>query len=153
MYQHILVPVDGSKTSQASLLEVANFARLCPGAVIRLVHVVDLIQATSSITEFASSAIPLTKLEDDIRKEGQEILDRALATAKEAGFTPEAALLESYGKPTPEMILEAAETWSADIIIMGTHGYSGLTHLLLGSVTDGVIRHSTVPILLVRGKG
>lgn len=153
MYQHILVPVDGSNTSQASLTEVAHFARMCPGAVIRLIHVVDLMQASSSVTEFASSAIPMTKLEDDIRVEGQGILDRAAAAAKEAGFTPDPVLVETYGKPTPEVILETAQSWGADIIIMGTHGYSGLAHLLLGSVTDGVIRHSTLPVLLVRGKG
>ena len=52
MYQRILVPVDKSATSKATLAEAARFARMCPGAAVKLVHVVDLAPATATETEF-----------------------------------------------------------------------------------------------------
>jgi nucleotide-binding universal stress UspA family protein len=55
------------------------------------------------------------------------------------------------GKPY-EVILKTAEDWKADLIIIGTHGKTGLTHLLSGSVAEKVIRHSTKPLLVVPAK-
>ena len=51
-----------------------------------------------------------------------------------------------------EVILESAKQWSADLIVMGTHGRTGLTHLLMGSVAEKVIRHSTIQVLIVPNK-
>lgn len=149
MYQRILVPVDDSVTSQSALKEAARFAKLCPTALIRVIHVVDLAQTVSSISEF--SQVPsMTQREDALRKTGQDVLDSAMTVAKEAGFTPETALVEAWGKSLADVVVEDATTWNAELIIMGTHGYSGLTHLLVGSVAEGVIRHASVPVLLVR---
>ncbi|MFZ3083049.1 universal stress protein [Rhodoferax ferrireducens] len=52
----------------------------------------------------------------------------------------------------PEEIAADAEAWPADLIVICTHGRSGLTHLLMGSVAEGVVRIATKPVLLIRGK-
>ena len=150
MYQRILVPVDGSATSQSALKEVAGFAKMCPDAEVRLIHVVNLLQASVEISEFATNIKPVAELEEGIRKAGQEIIDLALKSAIAMGFTPEVELVESYKSNTTDAILENAKAWSADLIVMGTHGYGGLKHLLLGSVAEGIVRNTPVPVLLVR---
>ncbi len=149
MYQRILVPVDDSVSSQAALKEAARFAKLCPTALIRVIHVVDLGQTVSSISEFAQ-APSVTQLEEALRHTGQGVLDSAMTVAKEAGFTPETVLVETWGKSRADVVVEDATAWNAELIIMGTHGYSGLKHLLVGSVAEGVIRHASMPVLLVR---
>ena len=55
------------------------------------------------------------------------------------------------GKPSEE-IVTIANQWNADLIIMGTHGRTGLMHLIMGSVTESVIRHTNIPVLVVPGK-
>lgn len=152
MYQRILVPVDNSASSKVMLAEVARFAKLCPSATIKLVHVVDLAPATSSETEFMSPSA-ITDVENAIKRSGSEVLDTAVAQAKAAGLAPEAAVLEIYGQQLASAIVDESKNWNADIIIMGTHGYSGLSHLLMGSVAEGVVRHATVPVLLVHTRG
>ncbi len=151
MYQHILVPVDNSSSSKAVLAEVARFAQLCPGAVIRLIHVVDLAPVSLGISDYLR-AEAVTEKEEQTKKAGQALLDEVCADAKKAGFEPETSLVETWGRAAPEAVVDAAKAWSADIIIMGTHGYSGLSHLLMGSVAEGVVRHAPVPVLLVRAR-
>lgn len=55
------------------------------------------------------------------------------------------------GKPA-EMIIKVADKWGADLIVLGTHGRTGLFHILLGSVTEKVTRHSTIPLLVIPNK-
>jgi len=52
--------------------------------------------------------------------------------------------------PTSQALVEAAKRWSADLLVLGTHGWRGLQHLVLGSVAEGVVRLAPVPVLLVR---
>ena len=51
-----------------------------------------------------------------------------------------------------EVIVEEARSWGADLIVMGTHGRRGFEHLVLGSISEGVVRRATVPVLLLRSK-
>lgn len=151
MYQRILVPVDNSVSTKATLAEVGRFAKMCPAAVIRLVHVVDLAPATSTETEFMSPSA-VADAESAIKRSGLEVLNSAVEAAKAQGFTPESSSVETWGKAASEAIVESAKEWQADLIIMGTHGYGGLSHLLLGSVAEGVVRHAPAPVLLVRAR-
>lgn len=147
MYQRIVVPVDNSNTSQAALQEVRRFASEL-NAKVRLVHVIDLAQFAWSANEF----MDVPQLQETLRQTGKTLLDEAVASLKEVGVEPEVALLETWGGLLAKAIIEDARQWQADLVIMGTHGYGGLTHMLLGSVAEGVIRHGTVPVLLVRVK-
>lgn len=151
MYQRILVPVDSSASTKATLAEVGRFTKMCPESVVRLVHVVDLAPATAGGGEYIQPST-VTKMEDEIKQAGLAVLETVSAAAKTEGFTPETVCIDIWGKAAAEAIVEAAKEWNADIIIMGTHGYSGLSHLLLGSVAEGVVRHAPVPVLLVRAR-
>ncbi|KAF0814123.1 TRAP-T-associated universal stress protein TeaD [Andreprevotia sp. IGB-42] len=147
MYQKILVPVDDSETCVAALKEATRFAN-DQHARVRLVHVIDLAQFAWSANEF----LDVPQLQEALRRAGQRTLATQAERMQEAGIEAETALLEAWGGNLAKTIVEDADGWQADLIVMGTHGYGGLTHLLLGSVAEGVMHQTTVPVLLVRAK-
>ncbi len=147
MYQRILVPVDNSSTSRNALEEAMRFAR-SEKAVLRLVHVIDLAQFAWSANEF----LDVPQLQAALKEGGQRVLAESAAAVKAVGLEAESALLETWGGQLSKAIVDDAKAWSADLLVMGTHGYGGLTHMLLGSVAEGVVRHSEVPVLLVRNQ-
>lgn len=148
MYRQILVAVDGSSVSNLALQEAIKLTKE-QGAHLRIVHVVDLV-TVKWVSEFAD----LSMIQEALRKSGVEILDRALALAREAGIEAETKLLQivAFDQRITEMIVKEADTWPADLIVIGTHGHRGFHHLLLGSVAEGVVHSATCPVLLIRGK-
>jgi nucleotide-binding universal stress UspA family protein len=144
MYTRILVPVDGSDCSGAALdhgLRLAHEQQ----AEVRLVHVID----TEVLYTF--EGVNVAPIEAAWRQAGQEILDGAERYARQAGITKtSAALLETGGRRVAAVIVAECAHWSADLIVMGTHGRHGLEHLLLGSVAEGIVRTTLVPVLLIR---
>jgi nucleotide-binding universal stress UspA family protein len=147
MYQRILVPVDNSATSRAALEEVKRFAKE-QHAQVRVVHVIDLAQFAWSANEF----LDVPQLQETLRDSARRILSDSTALLESVGLKSESALLETWGGLLAKAVVEDAAKWGADLVIMGTHGYGGLTHILLGSVAEGVVRHSHIPVLLVRAK-
>jgi len=147
MYQRILVPVDNSTTSRNALEEAMRFAR-SEKAVLRLVHVIDLAQFAWSANEF----LHVPQLQAALKEGGQRVLAESAAAVKAVGLEAESALLETWGGHLSKAIVDDAKAWNADLLVMGTHGYGGLTHMLLGSVAEGVVRHTEVPVLLVRNQ-
>jgi nucleotide-binding universal stress UspA family protein len=147
MYQRILVPVDNSATSRAALEEVKRFAKE-QHALVRIVHVIDLAQFAWSANEF----LDVPQLQETLRESARHILADGASTLEGAGLKVETALLETWGGLLAKAVVEDGAKWGADLVIMGTHGYGGLTHMLLGSVAEGVVRHSHIPVLLVRAK-
>jgi len=142
MYGKILVPVDGSEPSARGLGEAIRLAR-DQRAELRCVHVID-----EHILFDAPFAYP--DLLDKMRDAGTAILDDASGRARDAGIPAEAVLRESRGRRVSRTILDEAAAWPADLIVMGTHGRRGLSHLALGSDAERVVRESPVPVLLVR---
>lgn len=118
-------------------------------AELRLVHVVDVI----NINLGADFPYP-PGISKAIAKTGQEILNKAGTVARYDEVPVETQLIEmdSLGQRIPEVIAADAEAWPADLIVIGTHGRRGLSHLFLGSVAEGVVRTATKPVLLIRGK-
>lgn len=147
MFKRILVAVDGSHTSELALQEAIKLAGEVR-AQLRIVHVVDNVNLNLSM-EFPNP----TEIWDAMIKGGQAILHKAGAAATAAGIAAESGLIEidTLGQRLPEMIAAEADAWSADLIVIGTHGRRGLSHLLLGSVAEGVVRVATKPVLLIRG--
>lgn len=149
MYKRILVAVDGSATSERALHEGIALAT-AHRARLRLVHVVDELTAAGDT--------PATPGEfwKAVRKAGTLILAGARARAATAGVEAETKLAEirTFGgvvRRVPNLIVEDARRWNADLIVIGTHGRRGLSKLLLGSVADGVVRTAGTSVLLVRG--
>ncbi len=145
MYQRILVPIDHSDTSATALQEAKRLANE-QHAVVRLVHVIDLAQFAWSANEF----LDVPQLQGSLRESGQNLLDSQALELRAAGLTVESGLLEIWGGQIARALVEESERWQAELLVMGTHGYGGLTHLLLGSVAEGVLRLTKIPMLLVR---
>ena len=145
MYQRILVPVDGSDTSNCGLEEASRLAKE-QGAKLKCLHVIDEHFLAHDYLGFAY----MPDLFETLRKNGETILEEAGAQAEKAGVSAESVLRESGGIRVSEAILDEANAWAADLIVMGTHGRRGISHLALGSDAELVVRGSTVPVLLVR---
>jgi nucleotide-binding universal stress UspA family protein len=151
MYKRILLAADGSSTSNAALQETLDLAREGQSR-LRLVHVIDSPYDYPDVM-YGHVAGDLEELRQAWQKAGRDVVDQALAAARQARLEPESALLESAGRPVSATIAEEAKRWGADLIVVGTHGRRGLDRLLLGSVAEGVARTAPVLVLLVRGAG
>ncbi len=146
MYQRILVPIDGSSTSDRALQEAIKLIDAQP-VQLRLVHVIDDLQFLD-----AEGYVDYAELRELTRKIGQRALAKAEEIARQADITVESTLLEANGERIAQIIDAEASSWSADLIVIGTHGRSGFSHLLFGSVAEGVVRGASVPVLLVRSE-
>ena len=147
MYKSILVAVDGSQTSELALKEAIQLAKSM-GARLLIVNVVDEIN-------FNWAEYPnLTEIWDVLAASGRALLDKSAATAAEAGVEADTRLVEldKLGDRVPEALAREADAWPADLIVVGTHGRRGLSHVFLGSVAEGIVRVATKPVLLIRGK-
>jgi nucleotide-binding universal stress UspA family protein len=145
MYKRILVPIDGSPTSLCGLQEAIRLAK-DQGAGLRLVHVIDEFLMNSPYAPTFDYQAFLTALRDG----GNSILQKAQALAREQGVQAESELHETIGGRTADKIIEAAQRWSADLIVMGTHGRRGVHRLLMGSDAELVLHSTPVPVLMIR---
>jgi nucleotide-binding universal stress UspA family protein len=148
-YKRILVPVDGSPTSNAGLREAIRLAR-GQGAALRLVHVADQHYVAMMGVE---SATAIEELMAGVTQAGRRILRNAERTVHKAGLEPSAVLLETLTGPAADAIVRQAKKWGADLIVIGTHGRRGARRLLMGSDAEQIVRTSPVPVLLVRSPG
>ncbi|MEX2032348.1 MAG: universal stress protein [Dehalococcoidia bacterium] len=144
MYRAILIAVDGSAISDRALREGLAVG-LDQQAELRVVHVIDTMPAEPGEGTFDFDAFRAAQLQ-----EGREVLDHVAAVIQEAGATVEPSLVEVQGTAPADAILNEAKRWPADLIVIGTHGRGGLMHMLMGSVAEGIVRHTEVPVLLTR---
>lgn len=146
MFQRILVPIDGSPTSQAGLKEAIELGKLTQGR-LRLVHVVD---EQSFISAAEGVSVNIGDLLDSLRANGKTILDQGQATVKAAGLPVETILHDGFSGSVHETINTEASNWNADLIVIGTHGRRGIGRFIMGSSAENVLRYATVPVLLIR---
>ena len=142
--RQILVAVDFSDVSANAFRAAAELARKL-NAKLKVLHAVPM-QAASLPMEGGA-----VYLEDLQAKQVEEARDRLNAFVRQhfgAGTGVEQCV--RAGDPTTE-INRAADELQADMIVVGTHGRSGLSHLLMGSVAESVLREAVVPVLCVRG--
>jgi universal stress protein A len=143
----ILVPIDFSKASQKALRYAIPFAAQFE-ASITLVHVMDHPVEPS----FMPLAFDLerVRLLQTVREKAQKKLKELYPSLVGAsGIKVRTIVLE--GKAYQE-IVNTAEKLHSDLIIMATHGFTGLKHAVLGSTTERVVRHATCPVLTVRDR-
>jgi nucleotide-binding universal stress UspA family protein len=149
MYQRILVPIDGSSTSKAGLAEATKLAKLTGGR-IRLLHVVDPLPITAEGGEFGAA---LTV--DDLRAlkgVGEAVLQEARTMVEKNAIEVDDILLDSTEGRLADRVLEQAEAWRADLLVLGTHGRRGVRRMLLGSDAEQIVRTVNLPALLVHGE-
>jgi len=138
----ILVGVDDSKFSEETLQAVV--AQFRPeNTEIRLLHVVQPI-AISAPPQMSAKYAP--ELEDQ-EKQARELVEHAAKTLRAAGFKVDTAV--EKGDVRLKIIDSAAE-WNADLIVIGSHGRSGIPRLLLGSVAEFVARNALCSVEMVR---
>lgn len=146
MFKRIFVPVDGSDTSLRAL-DLACRMAAESGGELRLAHVLD---RAAYLTGYDISGAASGGLFDALQSSAQKILAEAQARAGAAGARADTVLVNELGSSLGEAIAAAATAWQADLIVVGTHGRSGPSRLLLGSGADQVIRLAPVPVLVTR---
>ena len=145
MYTRILSPVDGSPTSNRGMIEAIRLAK-DQNAKLRFLHVVD----AHFVTVDMSGAINLGEVLDILRQAGAKILEEAKALALKEGVSADTVMVDSMIGRVGDQAVQQAQAWPADLIVMGTHGRRGVSHLFMGSDAETVVRTSPVPVLLVR---
>jgi nucleotide-binding universal stress UspA family protein len=148
MYQKILAPLDGSEFSECSLAHVKAIDGGCKVPDVVLLQVIEpLPQASVIVSEIGESLFLLKQEEAESRIE--DYLSKLAESLKNEGIAAQTAM--ARGKVADE-ILDYAGKNNVDLIIMGTHGSSGVVRWAMGSVADRVIRHSAVPVLIAAPK-
>jgi nucleotide-binding universal stress UspA family protein len=144
IYQRILVAIDGSDTASRACSEAIRLAA-AQKARLRILFVISYAYV-SAILGAGNTGDLLRRL----RAEAQSVLNAAQAAARSAELEVEPRLLEHHSTQIGEGIIEDAQKWQADLIVMGTHGRRGFARDVLGSDAVYVAGHAPVPVLLVR---
>ena len=144
MFNHILVPVDGSKTALTAVRKAAELAKVF-GAAVTAVYVVDPYPFTGVGADFAYGQ---TQYLSAAMAEANATLDDVKRIMDEEGMPVSTVVGE--GHSVHEGILRVMESSGADLIVMGSHGKRGLAKLMLGSVTQRVLSAVKIPVLVVR---
>ena len=145
MFKHLLVPIDGSPTSQLAVDKAIGLAKAFDSKVTVL-FVVDPYPFTGVGTDFAYGQ---TQYLSAARAEASAALAAAREAMEAVDIKVTGSLVESHS--TWRGILEAAETGGVDLIVMGSHGRSGIEKMVLGSVAQRVVSHASVAVMVVRG--
>ena len=143
MYSKILVPLDGSELAEQVLPHVIELANRT-GAEIVLLRVPDIpvYEYLMTVPEFSA------RVREEAENEARQYLVRLGEKLRALGLKVRTEMV--YEGAVYSTILNAAQEVGADLIAMSTHGRSGLARLVMGSVTDDVVRHAQLPVLLVR---
>ena len=140
----ILLPIDGSSPSDAAIEEVAHRPWPRPS----IVRVLSVIQPyTPPATEFVLAGATLQEIRERQATEADQVTKQAGERLAASGLSIEMAVRE--GDPRTAIVDEADE-WQADLIVVGSHGRTGLTRLILGSVAQSVVAHAHCSVEVVR---
>jgi nucleotide-binding universal stress UspA family protein len=142
----ILMPIDDSPFSQLALQFLISQMNT-RGAQVRVLHVIDPVAAYMTAGLVPEITVDTAKIEAERRKEGKALIERTSQKLRRAGFRTTQVLDFGDGKTC---ILDQAENWGADLIVLGSHGLRGLTRFLMGSVSEAVVRHAKCSVILVR---
>jgi nucleotide-binding universal stress UspA family protein len=159
VYKKILVPLDGSKLSECALDHVKAVATGCKVSDVVLLMVwVEPI--TSSYQEYFSEkqatemGEAMRKVVKEARQKDEDYLSKAANSLRKEGITVQHVLVSpKLAEGTAETILDYAKDNKVDLIIMSTHGRSGISRWAFGSVTERVVRHANAPVLTISPPG
>lgn len=148
MYQNIVIALDGSHNATLALQEAIALAKAGNARLIP-VHVASL----RDISVEGVGMLGSHDLHTLAQERGRAILDEAESDIRKAGLSAVTPLLvESWdgGKEMARALLSCAAEQRADLVVVGTHGRSGIMHMLMGSFAETLIRLATLPLLIVR---
>lgn len=148
MVQRILVPVDGSGTAMRGLREAIGLAQITRASLC-LLHVVD----TYPLLGEMASVTSVDEYQRELHRHGEQVLRQAAEAAAAAGVAAQTICRDSAHQRVSDLIAAEAVNSDCDLIVMGTHGRRGFARFTLGSDAERVLRHCTVPVLVVRDQG
>ena len=131
MYQHILIPTDGSELAERAVTHGLSLAKFV-GAKVTVIIVAEAF----------------AKYTEQIKKQNASVLDRAANAAKQAGVACDT--MKAQDVQVYEAIIATATDRGCDLIVMASHGCSGLSAVVLGSVTNKVLTYTKVPVLVIQ---
>jgi nucleotide-binding universal stress UspA family protein len=143
MYDRILVATDGSAKSQVAVKHGVELAKAV-GATVLGVYVVNEVVVASAVRQLGADK---KEIEAKLQAGGEKAVAEIKKMADDAGVPVETMV--RFGAPA-NMIVDLARTEGADLVVMGSHGESGVTKLLIGSVVQKVLYWATCPVLVVR---
>ena len=146
MFQNILVATDGSAFSNKAVSTAARLANSLHAKLLVL-HVRSPIESPHHVEGGALTQLG-GKIAQEIEDEERKLLDAAMEIAAADGTTAETAFVAGYS--IFDAIIRIAQEQQCDLIVMASHGKRGLTGLLLGSETQKVLAHTTLPVLIAR---
>ncbi|MGA9115856.1 MAG: universal stress protein [Bacteroidota bacterium] len=146
MIRHILVPIDFSVHSKYALQYAVPMAEQL-GATLHLLYVVE---PTVYPADLGFGQVVLPGVEEELRGKGVEELEALIE--REIGTRVQADAAVRTGKPHQEILHEAEEK-GMHLIVMATHGHTGVEHMLFGSTAERVVRNARCPVMTVRPRG
>jgi universal stress protein A len=141
-FQHILVPIDFGRASDHALTIALQLGKVMK-ARLTLLHVVQTPLMTGPDT-----GIGVAQYLDDVQLQARQSLAQYAQRVQDSGLDCEAVI--ELASPF-QHIVDYAATQQVDLIVMGTHGHTGLQHMLLGSVAERVVRLAPCPVLVTQG--
>jgi nucleotide-binding universal stress UspA family protein len=143
MYKRILIATDGSDKSKMAAQEGIDLAKGL-GAEVLAVNIVNEVVIASAVRQLGSDR---KEVEDKLMASGKKAVDDIKKMGDAAGVKIDSIV--RMGSPA-NMVIDVARTEGADLIVMGSHGESGASKLLIGSVVQKVLYWATIPVLVVR---
>jgi nucleotide-binding universal stress UspA family protein len=143
MYKRILIATDGSDKSSLAAQAGIDLAKAL-GAEVLALNVINEVVVASAVRQLGSDR---KEVEDKLTASGQKAVDSIKKMGSAAGVKVDP--LVRMGSPA-NMVIDIARNEGADLIVMGSHGESGASKLLIGSVVQKVLYWATIPVLVVR---
>jgi nucleotide-binding universal stress UspA family protein len=137
----VLFAYDGSTQAREAVRQAGGQLRNGRRAIVLTVW-----EPSTALPFAGAPGVPPVGLDDGIAREARSVADEGAALARASGFDAEP--IAELGDPIWERIVESAEEHGASIIVMGSHGRSGIELMLLGSVAAAVARHTSRPVLI-----
>jgi nucleotide-binding universal stress UspA family protein len=153
MYKKILVPLDGSELAECVFPHVESIAQGCGVETVTFIRVAEPIHMPISGSDdgYTFNAEDWQRMESESRAAAENYLNQLMNRVKYDGVNFQSKVLT--GGRAAEMIAEYASRNEVDLIVIATHGRSGISRWVWGSVADRVLRSACVPVLMVRAPG
>ena len=141
MYDRILVPTDGSECADSAVEHAIDIA----GQYDAELHVLSVIDARD--VSHSAPAISIEQVEQTLRERAESVVEDVAARAEETGVSVVTAV--EPGLPD-DTLVEYADEHDCDLIVMGTHGRTGIQRRIIGSVAEQIVRDASIPVLTVK---
>lgn len=150
MYQKILIPLDGSEIAECSLLHAKAIAKGCHASELIVFRAIEPLSAQTISAMAEAGDDLLAKVKHENTKNAEDYIFKMASALKAEGF--DARGVTTNGRPSDE-IIEYSQKNNIDLIVMSTHGRSGISRFYFGSVAERISRHSSIPVLMISPSG